>query len=436
MRYRQVHSHVARRTPDRAHRRARRRHRVRGRIGLAVLGAASVAVAAVVMVGIPMSRPPDPRPEPPPAAPPRWVVDPSATDAVSDLIGPDAAGGDTLERFGVAGTDLGHMFTVDGRLAVVFGDTYGGPSASGNFFAVPHQDWRSNVLGFIDPPSSPRDGLTLSDMVTDRPGHAAEVLHSLKQDGVERTVIPTYGISVGHRMLLHYMSVRRFTSPGRWTLNDAGVAVSDDGGRTWSRPASAVWPGDTRFGQVAYVRPGGPDDPRAPDGFSVPGEPDLMRMYPGPQSPSPWVYVYGIPGGRYGDVSLAVVRADEMLDRSAYRYWTGTGWSTSEQDAAPLVHGPVGELSVRWNSFYRRWLMMYLVNPTGQIVIRTATSPTGPWGEPQVVTTTHDHPESYAPYLIPGRTDGPDIWFTMSQYTTYRVTAMHTELRAQPPRGS
>ncbi|NMO92994.1 DUF4185 domain-containing protein [Actinomycetospora sp. TBRC 11914] len=393
-----------------------------------------VAVVAVLSDGGPAPPPPPTAPPPPRPAPPRWVVDPAATRSVADLVGPRAAGGDTAARFGIAGTDLGHMFTVDGRLAVAFGDTYGGVSTD-HFFSAPHPDWRSNVLGFVDPPASPDHGLALSRMISDRPGHAAEILGSRKVDGAEWTVIPTYGIAVGRRMYLHYMSVRSFaTPPGRWPLNDAGVAYSDDGGQTWHRPPEALWPGDTRFGQVAYVRPGGADDPFAPHPDAVPG---LFRdVSPLPGAPDPWVYVYGIPGGRYGDVSLARVPADRLLDRTAYRYWTGHGWSPTEGDSVPVLRGPAGELSVRWNSYYRTWLMTTLVDPTGQIVLRTAPSPTGPWSAPQVVTTTRAHPEAYAPYLLPRWNDGPDIWFTMSQYRSYGVSLQHTRLRdadAPPP---
>jgi len=132
-------------------------------------------------------------------------------------------------------------------------------------------------------------------------------------------------------------------------------------------------------------------------------------------------------------VSLAAVPSGQLLDRSAYRYWTGQAWSTDEKDAAPVVRGPAGELSVRYNSYYRLWMMMYLDNATGEILLRTSSSPTGPWGDPQVVTTTSDHREAYAPYLTPRWNDGPDIWFTMSTYRNYRVSLMHARLRAQPP---
>ncbi|MCD2196115.1 DUF4185 domain-containing protein [Actinomycetospora endophytica] len=391
----------------------------------------------------PLVAPPHPAPAPPVAL--RWVVDPSGTQQISDVVGPQAAGGDTLPRFGVAGADLGHMFNVGGRIAIVFGDTYGGPPSPGRFFQLPHPDWRSNVFGWIDPQASPRDGFSINQMVTDAPNHAKELLHSRKVNGDEWTVIPTYGIDVGSRIYLHYMSVATdFAHPGRWPLNYAGVAFSDDGGRTWARPQDAQWPADTRFGQVAYVRPGGADDPDAPDPPRAAGVPrlptaSLSTIYPKnpyattfPDPRDNTVYVYGIPGGRYGDVSLAAVPQDKLLDRSAYRYWTGTEWSSDEQAATSVIKGPVGELSVRYNTYYKTWMMMYLVDSTGQIVLRTSPNPTGPWGDPQVVTTTRDHPLGYAPYLTPRWNDGPDIWFTLSTYRDYRVSLLHTQLRSRP----
>jgi hypothetical protein len=97
-----------------------------------------------------------------------------------------------------------------------------------------------------------------------------------------------------------------------------------------------------------------------------------------------------------------------------------------------VVKGPVGELSVRWSSYYKQWIMMYLVDDTGEIVLRTAPAPTGPWSPAQVVTTTKQFPEAYAPYLTPRWNDGPDLWFTMSQFTTYRVELMKTRLAVLP----
>ena len=347
------------------------------------------------------------------------AVQRSATAKVAELVGTGSMN-DTGRRWGVEGTDLGHMFMVGNKLAMAFGDTFGGPPAK-DFYSVRHADWRSNVIASIDPPASPAAGLPFRGMITDRPGHARELIASKKVKGVQETVIPTYGIATGPKnatMNLQYMSVQSFDQAGHWRLTGSGIASSTDGGVTWRDQPTAHWPANSKFGQVAYVRPGGPDDPAAP--------------VPAGSAPGGTVYVYGIPGGRYGDLSLARVPAAQLTDASAYRYWNGTGWTAGEASAVPVVKGPVGELSVRWSSYYQRWMMMYLVDDTGEIVLRTAPAPTGPWGPAQVVTTTKDFPKAYAPYLTPRWNDGPDLWFTMSQFTTYRVELMRTRLAVLP----
>lgn len=374
-----------------------------------------VAVAVSVGLVTPLVGSAVAAPVPPPVGVEPFV-DRDATGVVSTLIGTGTPG-ETGSRYAVEGTDLGHTFLHEGRLATTFGDTFGAPPAE-PFFSVAHRDWRSNVLGWLDPARPPDAGTAMTDMVADRPGFAKELLPSRKRPGDEQTVIPTYGISTGGRMWLHSMSVRAFGAPGRWTLNGSGLSFSDDDGRTWTRAEGAQWSGTSRFGQVAYVRPA--EDPT--DGEVT-----------GPAAgPDDTVYVYGIPGGRYGAVSLARVPTAQLGDRSAYEYRSAEGWSRDEADAVDVLPGPVGELSVRYHAFYKRWMMMYLVDPTGEIVLRTAESPTGPWSEPQVVTTTDDYSEAYAPYLTPVWNDGPDVVFTMSRYTTYRVYLMRTRMSLLP----
>src|SRR4051812_14067591 len=104
------------------------------------------------------------------------VVEPATTRVVSTLIGGDGAE-DTAGRLGVRGADLGHVFLHRGKLAVLFGDTYGAPPAD-PFFSVPHQDRRGSTLGWLDARGDLGPAIGLADMVTDRPGHAEELLSS------------------------------------------------------------------------------------------------------------------------------------------------------------------------------------------------------------------------------------------------------------------
>ncbi len=306
----------------------------------------------------------------------------------------------TDTRWGVFGADLGHMFMHHGKMYMVFGDTFGGPAAH-PFNSQDHGDWRSNTMARINIRAStnPLHGLTFDEMITDQPGHAKELLHSLKVSGDEITVIPTYGVSVAPRMFLHYMSVNTWGKPGHWTLNYSGLAYSDDDGQNWTKDERMTWPGDSNFGQVAIVENEG------------------------------YLYFFGIPGGRYGGLQLARVEPQAILDKTAYHYWTGSTWLANKPGAAATtVPAPVGELSVRWNSYYKKWLMMYLNDPDYRIVLRTADRLTGPWSAEQVILTGEQYPQLYAPYMTPLWNDGPDIFYTMSLFGPYHVNLMRTRL--------
>jgi hypothetical protein len=339
---------------------------------------------------------------PPAPSSPALVIDRAATYEVAQEIGPGSINR-AAKRWDVYGADLGSMFTYEDRLYMVFGDTFGGPAAD-PFFAVGHSNWRSNSMAFVTSSAPPSHGLYFTGMITGATETAAQLLSSQKVVGVEQTVIPTYGIAVGKTIYLYYMSVREYGAPGHWSCNYSGVAYSQDGGQHFVKYPHVVWAGDSNFGQVALVK-------RAP-----------------------YVYVFGIPCGRYGGVAMARVPEADVLVKASYQYWDGRRWATARPRAAVVVvKAPVGELSVQWNSFYRKWLMMYLVDPTGQVVLRTANQLMGPWSRPQVVVTSAQYPELYAPYITPEWDGGRSIYFNMSVFGRYQVLLMHTALMSVPP---
>ncbi|HZD04178.1 MAG TPA: DUF4185 domain-containing protein, partial [Longimicrobiales bacterium] len=129
-------------------------------------------------------------------------VEASDTRLLGQITGSDSVNG-TAERWGVHGTDLGHMFWHRGHLYMVFGDTFGKGGRGG-------RNWRSNTLARLADPDPDRDVLRIESMVTGPGGLARELIPSRKVDGIEKTVIPTNGVSTGDRMILQYMSVRRW----------------------------------------------------------------------------------------------------------------------------------------------------------------------------------------------------------------------------------
>ncbi|MFP4406860.1 DUF4185 domain-containing protein [Rhodosalinus sp.] len=317
----------------------------------------------------------------------RLVVGPA--EVVRQLTGPGSP--NATDRWNVHGTDLGHMIRHKGALYMVFGDTYGPDGGA----------WRSNTMARIE---DPRGAFDVAGMITGPDGAAKELIRSAKVPGVEWTVIPTNGISLGERMVLHYMSVRMWTSDGRWMVRKSGLAWSDDDGQTWHRSETAVWPNGSGFEQVAFVDRGA------------------------------LIYSFGIPEGRFGGVRLRRVAREALFDPAAYRYWDGRGWVADHLAAATVVPAPAGELSVAWSEAHGRWLMMYLDETKAAIVLRTARDLVGPWSAARTVARAGDFPGLYAPYIVPGDALETEVRFTMSRWKPlYNVFLMRAPLRLDPP---
>jgi hypothetical protein len=309
---------------------------------------------------------------------------------------------DTARRFGITATDLGILWdNGQGKVLAAFGDTYGagwgghgaGPSAA---------DWRYNVLAS----STSRDldaGLALDAVVTRRDGRAAQILGADREEPVEATVIPNSGIAVRGYNYLHYMSVRRWGAPGGWSTNYGGIAVSADGGQTWTKPSGARW-----F--------------NTEDG----AHPFQICAFAGHRD---HVHLVGTTNGRFGPAYLARARHYDVADARAYEYWTEDGWRRGDPFAAvPVLPGPVGELSIMYSEYLGRWLAMHLDEYRAAIVLHDAAELTGPWSPGEVVVSGADYPALYGGFLHPWANTGPSVYFTLSQWGPYNVTLMRTDL--------
>ncbi len=297
----------------------------------------------------------------------------------------------------VYGTDLGSMFGhSDGRIYFLFGDTFGAPGPPGS------DDWRSNTMAFSSD-SVARDGIQFDGWITDVAGHAAALIegdHDPNNGLGEVTKIPTAGWSSDGRHYMWFMSVKRWGAAGQWYTNFAEIAYSENNGNDWIR-SGVQKPGESNFIQVAFAE------------------------YDG------YLYIWGIPAGRLGGVKLARVPPSDILDESAYSYYDGTEWLSEEADGVIIVDPPVGELSVLWNSFLQRWIMMYLNESTASIEVRQAEYPQGPWSQPTQVVSAVEYPALYGAYMHESyiENEGETVYFLMSQFTHYNVFLMEVVFR-------
>ena len=333
----------------------------------------------------------------------------SPAEQLAKITGPGSTSA-TDTNWSVKATDLGILWDNGrGQVFAAFGDTYGagwtGPGGGAGDQAT--IDWRCQVLGRSSDQNL-ADGMSFDDFVVDRPGHAKELFDCPKQPGIVHTTIPTAGVTIGKRSYLHYMSVNYWGPPGRWFTNEGAIAYSDNNGQTWKISRDARWvntPGrwDNPFQQASFVHKGD------------------------------YVYMFGTPNGRGGSAHVARVRSSRVLEKSSYEYWTGTRWSKgSEWIAAPIVVPNVGELSVQYNTYLKRWIMLYIDDARGlngqpDIVFRESLSPQGPWSGEQVVATGQQFTALYGSFIHPW-SKGNQLYFSMSQWLPYNAFLMRTTL--------
>ena len=304
----------------------------------------------------------------------------------------------TDEKYDIGGTDLGIAWDMGkGKTGLFFGDTYGhdyvpvnggGPGAAGN--------WRSNVLG-ITTDKDLSDGLSFDNMV------AKELIPSphITNGTGSHTSIPTAAIHAMGADFVHYMDVRKWGVAGSWTTNFSGLFYSKDQGLTWKKAAGIHFNGDSHFSQVGFAKHNG------------------------------WIYMIGTRSGRTGAAYLARFKEANIVNQASYQYWNrNTGWVTGDESKAEaIIEAPVGELSLLYNSKYKRWILTYLNEQKGALVMRDAASITGFWSEEKTLATATEYPGLYGAFLHPISSVGDQLYFMMSLWFPYNVFLMQATLK-------
>jgi hypothetical protein len=332
----------------------------------------------------------------------------------------------TQTRAGFYGTDLGVSFVHNGLSYVLFGDTWGG--VSGNRDAIAYTT-----------DTNPEDGLGLT-FYTD-----GSVFHPIAISGVTyhgAYDVPLDGVSVSNRMYLYYA-----TGSSTTTMGNSVVAVSTNNGWTFSLLYT--------FSRTNFIN------------VSV-NKVNLLDWPGFPQASGDGLVIFGSGSYRASNVRLAFQPAASIESASALRYFAGLDasgnptWSTQESASIDLFTQPsVGELSVAYNKFIRRWVMFYNSDDAHRgINFRTARQPWGPWSETQVLLDPwagaygqyfhidwnwsvtdnvqnagreYEFGGEYGPYMFRELATGSDnrttIYFTMSSWNPYVSLLMKTELQ-------
>jgi len=255
----------------------------------------------------------------------------------------------TESRYGLISTDLGVPFRHKGRTYVLFGDSWGAPV--GDAFAYTTD-------------TNPEDGIELT-FITDGTGTYKPVnIPGISQEAFE---VPVEGVSVGGKMYIYHTT----DNSNAVVMGRLVVAVSEDDGQTFSYLYDLS---QKYFLNVAIV------------------EVDLAEWQGFPVGTGSGLVLFGSGTYRQSDVRLAFQPAEQIETPQSLSYYTGLNqadvplWSANEDEAAPLFSQPcVGEFSVSYNQFLRKWIMLYNCDSPRGINFRTTDAPWGPWSEPQLL---------------------------------------------------
>lgn len=258
----------------------------------------------------------------------------------------------TYTAWKLKSTDLGVPFRYGGRTYVLFGDTQGAVEKD-----------RDAIAYTTD--TVPDDGISLTFIHDARGVYKPVTIPGISQGAFD---VPMEGVAVKDAMYVYSTTGHS----GEKVMGRSVIARSVDQGNTFKLLYSLS---QNHFINVSVVKV------RSDRWGGLPGNIKHEALI-----------LFGSGSYRKSDVYLACQPAEKIEDRSTIRYFAGTDeqhramWSPDEKKAVPLFDQPqVGELSVTYNHFIDRWIMLYNASDPGGINMRTARDPWGPWTRPQVI---------------------------------------------------
>jgi hypothetical protein len=327
----------------------------------------------------------------------------------------------TYTRYGVAGTDLGVSFEHDGKLIFLFGDTVGKN-------AFPYSGKDDSFAYTLD--ENPDVGLNLT-FYTGSPGKfLPPIVPGVFQSSFE---VPMEGIEIGGVAYVYFTT----NHTEEKTMGSSILARLNDDTMNFTYLYTLSTDKFINV-HVAVV--------------------NCSKIQGLPETTGQGLLIWGSGEYRESDPYLAYMPLESIENRSTLEYFIGLDsenfplWSENEFEAQPLFDDPiVGELSVAWNSYLQRWIMLY-----SGISMRSSLLPWGNWSSKQTLFNPfaddgyghfihlpgHDNISDplrdsvwggpYGPYLIDRFTTGSNgtsrIYFTLSTWNPYTTVLMQADL--------
>ena len=303
-------------------------------------------------------------------------------------------------RFRMDATDLGApAVTPDGRILVIFGDTFEEAAVGGGW-------WRAPVGLYANPRRRLETGLSWTSAVG---GETAEELVEYPHDSDPvSTILPGDVLTAGGTMYVWVM-----VNHGFGNVASTEIWTSTDSGESWERTAE-MFPGDHLDGLAQQC---------------------TWALHPSDG------HVYLLTTGFQRDKEAILQRApqEKILDTAAYATYGATGEGEEQRwdwglPPTPVLGGQVGEMCLR--IVEDRWVLTWFNAGLYRVDVLLAGSPEeirspafsetllwgGNWGQEDDERVA----QLYGPYVLPGSTL-EDLHLLCSQWNTAEGWPYHVQ---------
>ena len=303
-------------------------------------------------------------------------------------------------RFRMDATDLGApAVTPDGRILVVFGDTFEEAAVGGAW-------WRAPVGLYANPRRRLETGLSWTSAVG---GETAEELVEYPHDSDPvSTILPGDVLTAGGTMYVWVM-----VNHGFGNVASTEIWTSNDSGESWERTAE-MFPGDHLDGLAQQC---------------------TWALHPSDGH----VYLLTTGFQRDKEAILQRVPQEKILDTAAYETYGATGEGEEQRwdwglPPTPVLGGQVGEMCLR--IVEDRWVLTWFNAGLYRVDVLLAGSPEeirspafsetllwgGNWGQEDDERVA----QLYGPYVLPGSTL-EDLHLLCSQWNTAEGWPYHVQ---------
>ena len=325
----------------------------------------------------------------------------------------DITGQGVTSQWDVTGTDLGIPVysPKQKRMYFLFGDTFGQKKTEDG--SLVDTNWRGTVAGYTDRFDFSQT-ILWDGFLSESRGFARELIpahYTEDKARLERTKISQGGIEIDGNLYIFYESINHWgpEASGYWYLNYGGTLKSTDGGQTFTKVYDLSWVEPTDEEGLATAKSLVEEDmtlqPSGTD-FDVKAHiaPGFGQMYAA-DGKDGYIYVYGRRGGRISGIKVGRALKAEFEHFDAFEYLTrfengnavwqkgraGLDAIMADEATAEIVPGPTSNMSVAYNAYLGKWMLIYYLPGEG-IYYRLSDTPYGPFDEAKLLLSI-DHPD-------------------------------------------